>query len=349
MKAEPDLNRITLHDHLAHLKEYWLAVYGFAPSMIYEGPYIIKNIKGTYKKYKKSFPRLLYEAFFKYYMLGFKPSEYFEYQLYKNDYKTYVPMMELIKGSKINRMAGDLLASKYLFKKKLLENNISAPKLIAFYNHKGKKITHYKKPDNKKVIIKPDTGGGGRGIKILESDNYEESLKSMNRDYIVEEYIKQHSFLNNIFPGAVNSIRILTVKEKNNYKFLKSVLRTGRNTSKGVDNFSQGGLSIKIDTETGVLKHGKTHFKHGDLEHKTHPDTGFNFYNKKIPFYDEIKKLSISAHKHFPMFGIVGWDIAITKKGPVIIEGNRIPGLFVYQIHEGMKPYLIDTVYYTET
>ena len=29
---------------------------------------------------------------------------------------------------------------------------------------------------------------------------------------------------------------------------------------------------------------------------------------------------------------VVGWDVAITEKGPVIIEGNRRPGFDVVQV-----------------
>ena len=289
---------------------------------------------------------LFYNSFIKYLLLGFLPSEYFEYQLYKNDYKNYVPFIDMINGSRINKTASDLLVSKYKFKKILLENRIPTPKLIAFYNHKEKKIYHYDKPTTDKMIIKPNNGGGGVGVKILKYENYEKIIKKMKKDYIAEGYIEQHSLLNKIFDGSVNSIRILTIKKNDDFVILKAILRTGRKTTNCVDNFSQGGLSINIDTQTGILKKGKIHFKYGEIEYESHPGTGFKFYQKKLPFYNEIKKLAISAHKCFPMLNMVGWDIAITEEGPVIIEGNRTSGLFVFQIHEGFKPELIDTVFY---
>jgi hypothetical protein len=346
MKEESEFQKITIHDYLIHLKEYFLVLGTGLFGWAYQAPFIIKILKNDYKKYNKNLFSLLWNAFVKYQLLGFSPSEYFEYQLYKNDYKNYVPAIDLINDSKINRMSVDLLISKYKFKKRLIENNISTPKLIAYYNHKEKKIYHYEKPNTETVIIKPNRGGGGRGIKILKYDNYENFVKKMKKDYLVEEYIKQHSFLNKIFDGSVNSIRILTIKKNDDFVILRTILRTGRKTTKGVDNFSKGGLSIDIDLETGILKKGKTHFKHGEDEYEHHPDTGFKFYGEKLPFYDELKKLALTAHKCFPMFNMVGWDIALTEKEPIIIEGNRTPGFFVFQIHEGFKPKLIDTIYY---
>jgi len=163
---------------------------------------------------------------------------------------------------------------------------------------------------------------------------------------LVEEYIKQHSFLNDIFDGSVNSIRVITIKKNDDYVVLNAYLKTGRKITKGVDNFTKGGLSINIDLETGILKKGRTHFKYGDEEYKSHPDTGFRFYDKKLPFFTEVKKLALAAHKFFSMFNMVGWDIALTEKGPVIIEGNRTPSFFGFQVHEGLKSKLIDTVFY---
>jgi hypothetical protein len=346
MTEKADYQKITMHDNLAHLKEYFLLLITGLTSWIYEAPFIIKKLKKDYKKYNMNLFLLLWDAFVKYQLLGFIPSEYFEYQLYKNDYRNYVPLIDLINDSKINRMSVDLLISKFKFKKILNENKLPTPKLIAYYNHKEKKIYHYGKPDTEKVIIKPNKGGRGRGIKISEYDAYEIFLKKIKKDYLVEEYIKQHRFLNNIFDGSVNSIRILTMKKNDDFVVLNAYLKTGRKTTKGVDNFIKGGLSINIDMETGILKKGKTHFKQGAEEYKNHPDTGFKFYDKKLPFFTEVKKLALVAHKCFPMFNMVGWDISLTEKGPVIIEGNRTPSFFGFQVHEGFKSKLIETIYY---
>ena len=346
MEKKKEYQKITLHDHLTHLKECYLVLgLGFL-SWISEAPIVIKALKKGYKKYNMSLLLLLWNALIKYHLLGFTPQEYFEYKLYKNDYKNFVPIFEVVNCSRINRFNVDLLINKYNFKKRLIENNISTARFIAYYNHKEKKIYNYEKPSSDKVVAKPNRGGGGEGVKILKYDEYENFLKKMDKNYIVEDYIKQHSFLNKIFDGSVNSIRVLTIKKDDKFIILKIILRTGRKTTDCVDNFSQGGISIDIDLEKGTLKKGKTHFKYGDEEYEYHPDTGFKFFGEKLPFYNEVKKIAIDAHMCFPMFIIIGWDIAITEHGPIIIEGNRTPGFCVFQIHEGLKSKLLDTQFY---
>ena len=40
---------------------------------------------------------------------------------------------------------------------------------------------------------------GGKGIKIIDSKLLNDSLKNCSKNYIAEEYIYQHEFLNKIF------------------------------------------------------------------------------------------------------------------------------------------------------
>lgn len=39
-----------------------------------------------------------------------------------------------------------------------------------------------------------------------------------------------------------------------------------------------------------------------------------------------------SAAKEIPQVAYVGWDVAITPNGPVLIEGNTTPGYRYYQM-----------------
>ena len=43
-------------------------------------------------------------------------------------------------------------------------------------------------------------------------------------------------------------------------------------------------------------------------------------------------KLVCEAGQVVPQVGLVGWDVCVTEKGPLLIEGNEFPGHDIYQL-----------------
>ena len=59
-----------------------------------------------------------------------------------------------------------------------------------------------------------------------------------------------------------------------------------------------------------------------------HPDTGVRFEGHAVPFYEEAVALCRRAHLALvPDLFLIGWDVAITPRGPLILEPNLFPGL----------------------
>ena len=80
------------------------------------------------------------------------------------------------------------------------------------------------------------------------------------------------------------------------------------------------------------------------LKKKKKSITGIKFDGFEIPYWDEIKKMVLEAALVNDKVNIVGWDVAISKDGPVIIEGNRGPGFDLVQVllKKGAKYMLTD-------
>ena len=59
-----------------------------------------------------------------------------------------------------------------------------------------------------------------------------------------------------------------------------------------------------------------------------HPTTHEKLVGFEIPLWDLVKIEVIKAAHLIPDVQYIGWDVAITDKSPVIIEGNSYPGVF---------------------
>ena len=170
------------------------------------------------------------------------------------------------------------------------------------------------------------------------------SLKAMQNtfaqgDWILQERIpNQHARLNEIFPHAINTIRLVTVISDQEIETLGAVLRVGVDDSR-VDNWSAGGIMIPVDLENGCLtKYG---FYKPEIGIKTdrHPNTKTVFENFQIPYLSEAVDTAIYLHRLMKGIHSIGWDIAITSSGPVFIEGNDQWNTVVSQlVLEGVKP-----------
>jgi hypothetical protein len=143
--------------------------------------------------------------------------------------------------------------------------------------------------------------------------------------------------LNDIFSGVVNTLRIITLNKNGDFIIIKGTLKVGQDPKINVDNVIKGGIGINLNLKTGILGKGYTSYKHGFIEYKIHPKTNFKFFGKIIPYLEEVKNLAISAHRYFPKYKIIGWDIAITENGPTIVEGNVHPNITGMQLHEPLK------------
>ena len=63
-----------------------------------------------------------------------------------------------------------------------------------------------------------------------------------------------------------------------------------------------------------------------------HPVTRTYFNKFELPFWKETKKLVLDAALVNQNIKVVGWDVAITKNGPILVEGNRRPGFDLVQV-----------------
>ncbi len=67
---------------------------------------------------------------------------------------------------------------------------------------------------------------------------------------------------------------------------------------------------------------------------KNHPDTGAEITAQPVPFWPAALELVVNAHKKVPEFSrfvFLGWDVAITPEGPLLIETNSGWGAFNHQ------------------
>jgi len=203
------------------------------------------------------------------------------------------------------------------------------------------------------LVVKPVRNSGGEDVHLIEPDEtgflfdgqavteaeLTEIIGSVGRS-VVQERVQQASYARTIYPDVANTIRVLTmVDPESKEPFIAAVAhRFGASSTGNVDNWSSGGLSARIDPETGTLGEAVVSTyadSSGRKDH--HPDTGARLVGEQIPSWGRVRdKLLEIAGTYRGLWTYVGWDLILEDDGGnfALIEGNDWPDIRVHQAHE---------------
>ncbi len=166
----------------------------------------------------------------------------------------------------------------------------------------------------------------------------------------IEEYFSTGSYLfqERIFPhpdieaacgSGLGTVRIVTVSEDRDIKPLYAAWKITA-TDAVADNFwRKGNLLAHVDIETGELQRVRTGggFRFDEVE--THPETGAQLLGWKLPDWEAAIETVRDAHSLVSGVGIIGFDLALSSRGPLIIEANTFPNHTLYQDASGKGVY----------
>ena len=197
------------------------------------------------------------------------------------------------------------------------------------------------------IFAKPADSCSGKGIyrnfKVNEDADLHELYEYLKSEKLyVEDTILQHPEMSRLNPTSINTVRVTTVLDKDNIPHVMyAILRIGME-GMSVDNVGSGGIYTVLSKE-GVIDHPCWSDKTIST-YVNHPSSGMKLTGFQIPYFEEVLELCRKAAKVEPHVRYVGWDIAITENGPVIVEGNPLPGYdmpqnyFVTGRDTGLKP-----------
>lgn len=140
--------------------------------------------------------------------------------------------------------------------------------------------------------------------------------------WTIEHKIIQHPAYAALYPNSVNTLRIYTVRDvcTGEIKYLPSILRIGTNGNY-VDNWARGGLIIRVYEDGTLGKYGYYRPTYG-TKTDSHPDSGVVFNETVMPWVKESFEFVKKMHHYLYGIHSIGWDIAVTEDGPIVVEAN---------------------------
>ncbi len=152
--------------------------------------------------------------------------------------------------------------------------------------------------------------------------------KAEDQRVIFQSRLIPHSALASLSgKDLVHCIRICTALDvagqaKLVFCFVKII--AGKNNLDTFDQGKSGNLLGFIDPQTGEICRaiGRRPGNTIATPIECHPDTGVSLIGFVVPQWNAIVDLAMMAARAFSPVGMIGWDIALTTSGPVLLEGN---------------------------
>ena len=190
-------------------------------------------------------------------------------------------------------------------------------------------------PKDMPLFMKPSNEQEAVGAKVVEVCDDPDLQRAIDKpeEWVVQKKLRNCDFLRQYFPKnpPLCGVRITTVMTKAGPEVLESWIRVGAENAMADCPFSAGGCEFAIYSETGVVWKGsdEKHMKVMDSSLQpslvlsngaTNPIGGV-----KIPNWEKSLEMCKKCHREMaPEAFTIGWDVAHTPDGPMMVEANLI-------------------------
>ena len=220
--------------------------------------------------------------------------------------------------------------------------------------------------EKKVLALKPAAGTHGAGFYKLSSDgvnyyvNDEEKqisdiqilFRKFDCFYILTEYIDMHDQIKEIYPGSVNTIRMMTInRDGKSPKIMNAYMRLGSSKTGFTDNVAYGGVFAQIDLIDGRYFNPEQSKNHVIHSCPYHPDTNTKIEGY-LPNWELVMNVVPEIANYLAQLEYLGFDIVLTPSGFKILEinvhqdlhrypnyGEEVHEYFMYKLEQKKKRY----------
>ncbi len=206
--------------------------------------------------------------------------------------------------------------------------------------------------EGRDLFVKPRRGKGARGTtllryaggsdyrlpdgRLLPLDAYLGELARTSRktDYLVQPRLVNHTDIADLATESLLVIRVITCLDAaGTPQVTHGMLRVLAKLERSWNDTTE--YAAPIDLKTGRMGAMTGDKLSGALDwHDRHPLTGAPVNGRLLAAWPAVQAAAIKAHESFTDRILLGWDIAVTPDGIVIVEGNAMPDVaFLQRVH----------------
>lgn len=153
--------------------------------------------------------------------------------------------------------------------------------------------------------------------------------------YIVQDRVVPHPALQEVSGHAVGTVRIFTLDEGDGPEPRYAVWKIPAFNGIADNLWRKGNLIAEVDVKTGEVLAVRRGGVDGRTTFDTHPESGAQLVGRILPDWADALALVQRAASLTPHVLGIGFDLALSDKGPLVIEANTRPAHGLYQSATG--------------
>jgi hypothetical protein len=163
--------------------------------------------------------------------------------------------------------------------------------------------------------------------------------------FIIQAQMRPHAEMLSLGSASgLPTVRVVTAMYADGPKVLFACLKipVGTNIT---DNFAHGkggNLLAGINLDSGELTPAygsRSREWPVMMEVAVHPDSGYQVAGSRLPLWREVAEIALLGQRSLPNFTTIGWDVAATSEGLMLVEANSKYSMDVLQVahQRGLK------------
>ena len=158
------------------------------------------------------------------------------------------------------------------------------------------------------------------GDDLIPVEGFAEMVDGLGRAYIFQTLMLQHPEIAKIIGPSVSSVRMFVFSDDDGCDVFRAAWKIPANANVA-DNFWRiGNMLAGIDVENGRIVKTMHRTPAGLVPVDAHPVTGVSFDDFVFPHWEEMRATVLAAAVNLPECHFQGWDVALTDRGPILVE-----------------------------
>jgi hypothetical protein len=153
--------------------------------------------------------------------------------------------------------------------------------------------------------------------------------------YVFQKFLSPHSDIRAVCGDRIATVRVVTLAQGGEPGIFRACWKIPAGANLADNYWRPGNMLARIDVATGRVLRAMSGAGLDFKDHTAHPDTNVSLIGMTIPCWSEVTQTAIEAARLMRHMPLIGFDMAVSESGCVIVEMNHNPDFFLNQLADG--------------